>query len=83
MFAVFVYQKIRPRGFFTLDALYADIDVVQTSVESRGVGLQGAGYDVRSKFARGGISAAADTVVCFGLTADSTEAERAELISIS
>ena len=60
----------------------ADNDVVQTSVESRGVDLQGAGYDVRSRFARGGISAAADTVVCFGLTADSTEAERAELIAI-
>ena len=56
--------------------------VVQTSAESRGVGLQRAGLDVWSKFARGGISAAADTVVCFGLTVDSTEAERAELIAI-
>ena len=29
-----------------------------------GVGLQGAGYDVGSKFVRGGISVAAVTVVC-------------------
>ena len=44
--------------------------------------MQRAGLDAWSKFARGGISAATDTIVCFGLTADSTEAERAELIAI-
>jgi len=44
--------------------------------------LQGAGYDVGSKFARGRISAAAVTVVGFGLTTDSTKAEQAELIAI-
>ena len=48
----------------------------------RGVGLQGAGRDVGSKFARGGISVAAVTVVCFDLTMDKMEAERAELIAI-
>ena len=35
-----------------------------------------------SKSARGGISAAAVTVDCFGLTTDSMKAERAELITI-
>ena len=44
---------------FTLDARYADIGVAQTSVEFPvvlgGVGLQGSGYDVGSKFSRGGI----------------------------
>ena len=46
------------------------------------MGLKGVGYDVGSKFTRGGISAAAVTVVCFGLTTDKMEAERAELIAI-
>ena len=56
---------------------------MQTSVEStgvEGVGLQATGYDLGSKFARGGISAAAVTVVCFGLTTDSMDAEWAEFI---
>ena len=44
--------------------------------------MQGAVYDVGSNFARGGISTAAVTVACLGLTADSTEAEGAELIAI-
>ena len=44
------------------------------------MGLQGAGYDVGSKFARGGISVVA--VVCFDLTIDKREAELAELIAI-
>ena len=48
----------------------------------RGVGLQGAGYDVGFKFARGGISVAAVNIVCFGLTSDKMEAERTELITI-
>ena len=43
--------------------------------------MQGAVYDIGSKFARGGISVAAVTVICFGLTTDSMEAERAELIA--
>ena len=46
------------------------------------MGLQGAGYDVGSECARGGISAAAVTAVCFGLTKDKMGKERAELISI-
>ena len=46
------------------------------------VGLQGAGYDVGSKLARGGIIVAAVTVVSFGLTTDKMEAERAELIAM-
>ena len=46
------------------------------------MGLQGAGYDVGSKFARGGISVVAVTVVCFDLTIDKREAELAELIAI-
>ena len=66
--------------------VYADIDVIQTSVESTGglwgLGMQGPGYDEGSKFARGGISVAAVTVVCFDLTKDKMEAERAELIAI-
>ena len=44
--------------------------------------MQGAGYDVGSKCVRGGLSAAVVTVVCFGLTRDKIEAERAELIAI-
>ena len=48
-----------------------------------GVGLQGAGYDVWSKFASGGISLAVGAVECFDLTIDKTEAERAELIAIN
>ena len=44
--------------------------------------MQGVRYDVGSKFARGGISVGAVTVVCFGLTTDKLEAERAELIAI-
>ena len=40
------------------------------------------GYDVGSEFARGGISVAAVIVVCFDLTIDKMEAERAELIAI-
>ena len=43
------------------------------------MGLQGTGYDIGSNFARGGISAAV-VPVCFGLTTDSMEAERVELI---
>ena len=43
--------------------------------------MQGVGYDVGSKFVRGGTSVAAVTVVCFGLTADGMEAERAERIA--
>jgi hypothetical protein len=42
--------------------------------------LQGTGYDVGSKFARGGISLAAVSVV--RLTVDKMEAEWAELIAI-
>ena len=60
-----------------------EINVIQTSVES--TGGQGGGLargDVGSKFARGGMSAAAVIVVCFGLTADSTEVEGAELTAI-
>ena len=77
---------------FTLDARYADIGVdMQTLVSDisrinrgfRGSGIQGAGYDVGSRFASGRISTAPVTQVCFGLTADSTEAERAELIEIN
>ena len=44
--------------------------------------MHGARYDIGSKFARGGIGAAAVTLVCFGLTTDGIEAERAELIAI-
>jgi predicted HAD superfamily phosphohydrolase YqeG len=44
--------------------------------------LQGAGYDIGSKFARGRISTTAIAVVGFGLTTDKMEAERAELIAI-
>ena len=44
--------------------------------------MQGAGYDVGSKFARGGINVAAVNVVCFDLTIDKEEAERAALIVI-
>ena len=45
--------------------------------------MQGAGYDVGSKFARGGMaSVAAVTIVWFDLTIDKMEAERAELIAI-
>jgi len=44
--------------------------------------MQGAVYDVGSKFVRGGISAAVVPVVCFGFTADGMEAERAELTAI-
>ena len=46
------------------------------------MGLQGAGYDVGFKFARGGISVATVTVVCFDLTINKMEADRAELIAI-
>ena len=46
------------------------------------MGLPGAGYDVGSKFARGRMSLAAATVVCFDLTIDKMEAEQAELIAI-
>ena len=55
-------------------------DVSKINGGLRGVGLQGTEYNVGSKFARGGISAAAVTLVCFGLTTDSIEAERAEVI---
>ena len=44
--------------------------------------MHGARYDIGSKFARGRRGAAAVTLVCFGLTTDSIEAERAELIAI-
>ena len=44
--------------------------------------MEGAGYDVGFQFARGKISAAAVILACFGLTTESTEAERAELILI-
>ena len=40
-----------------------------------GGSCKGVGYDVGWRFTRGGI-------ICFGLTADGTEAERAELIAI-
>ena len=43
--------------------------------------MQWAGFE-GLKFARGGISAASVTVVCFGLTTDSMEVERAELMAI-
>ena len=46
------------------------------------MGLQGAEYDVGPKFTRGRLSAAAVTLVYFGLTTDKTEAEWAELIVI-
>ena len=52
MSSAFVYQELWPRGWFTLDALYADINVNPISGitgEFRGVGLQGVGYDVGSK----------------------------------
>ena len=39
-------------------------------------------HDAGSKFVRGGISVASVTVVCFDLTIDKMEAERAELIAI-
>ena len=42
--------------------------------------MQWAGFE-GLKFARGGISAASVTVVCFGLTTDSMEVERAELMA--
>ena len=42
-----------------------------------GVGLQGVGYDVKSKRWE---SEAALTLVCFGLTANSTEAELIAII---
>ena len=42
------------------------------------MGLQGAGYDVGSKFARAGIRMAAVILVCLGLTANRTEAEQAD-----
>ena len=71
---------------FTLDARYADIGVAQAAVDSlAGLGgraCKGTGYDVGWRFARGGIRTAAVNLVCFGLTIDSTEAERAELIAI-
>ena len=41
-----------------------------------------AGYDIGYNFARGGISVAAVTVVCFGLITDKMKAERAEPITI-
>ena len=44
--------------------------------------MQGAEYDVGPKFTRGRLSAAAVTLVYFGLTTDKTEAEWAELIVI-
>ena len=46
------------------------------------MGLQGEGYDVGSKFARGRISLSTVTLACFGLTTDSMEGERAEHIAI-
>ena len=44
--------------------------------------MQGVEYDVGSKFVRGGISVAAVTGVCFDLTIDKMDAERAELMTI-
>ena len=44
--------------------------------------MQGAGYDVGSKFARGRIRVAAVTVVCFDLTIDKMEAELLSVIII-
>ena len=44
--------------------------------------MQGAGYELGSKFARGAISVLAFAVVCLDLTIDKMEAERAELIAI-
>ena len=38
------------------------------------MGLPGVGYDVGSKFTRGGISVAAVILVCFGLTRERSEA---------
>ena len=71
---------------FTLDARYADIGVAQAAVESPaglvGWACKGAGYDVGSRLARGGIRMAPVTQVCNGLTSDSTAAEWAELIAI-
>ena len=68
------FRRICKSGHLTLRVIhthsywYADIQAVPTSVESmgfRGVGLQGAGYDVGSKFAGGGISAAAFSLFWF------------------
>ena len=44
--------------------------------------MQGAGYELGSKLARGAISVLAFAVVCLDSTIDKMEAERAELIAI-
>ena len=89
LFTAFLYQDIQPWGWFTLIHTWCLIcghqcrsDISRIKQGFRGVGLQGAGYDVGSNFAGGGIRAAGVTLAFFGLTEDSTETEQAELITI-
>ena len=81
IFATFVYQEIRPLMLF-ICGHWCHLDLSRVNGGFRGVGMQGVGYDMGSKFARGGISVAAVTVVCYNLTIGKMEAERAELIAI-